>query len=145
MTYNECSTYPLSSMISFSGFIPAPIYFGVMIQSNCLMQQMSCGEFGVCQVYDRVGFRLSYHGLIIGLKAISLVGFIVAFWSVRNERQVSTSGHSLIITRMFPANKVQFCMSFYVAIRLWRGFVIIRNCISYTRRYVRTLPLMVED
>ncbi|XP_072029654.1 solute carrier organic anion transporter family member 2A1-like isoform X2 [Amphiura filiformis] len=76
-----------SLLFKVTGFIPAPIYFGAMIQSNCLMQQMSCGEFGVCQVYDLVGFRLSYHGLMIGLKAISLVGFVVAFWTVRNERQ----------------------------------------------------------
>lgn len=76
-----------SLLFKVTGFIPAPIYFGVMIQANCLMRQMSCGEFGVCQIYDLVGFRLSYHGLMIGLKAISLVGFSISFWSVRNERQ----------------------------------------------------------
>ena len=80
--------YLSSSSSPYTGFIPAPIYFGVMIQANCLMRQMSCGEFGVCQIYDLVGFRLSYHGLMIGLKAISLVGFSISFWSVRNERQV---------------------------------------------------------
>ncbi|XP_056349801.1 solute carrier organic anion transporter family member 1C1-like isoform X2 [Oenanthe melanoleuca] len=52
------------------GGLPAPIYFGALIDKTCLKWgTKSCGGPGSCRVYDTKEFRNVYLGLIAGLRA----------------------------------------------------------------------------
>ncbi|XP_010001250.1 PREDICTED: solute carrier organic anion transporter family member 1C1-like [Chaetura pelagica] len=52
------------------GGLPAPIYFGALIDETCLKWGIkSCGGSGSCRVYDTKAFRNVYLGLIAGLRA----------------------------------------------------------------------------
>uniref|UniRef100_A0A803WDI8 Solute carrier organic anion transporter family member n=1 Tax=Ficedula albicollis TaxID=59894 RepID=A0A803WDI8_FICAL len=52
------------------GGLPAPIYFGALIDETCLKWgTKSCGGSGSCRVYDTKEFRNVYLGLIAGLRA----------------------------------------------------------------------------
>uniref|UniRef100_A0A8C3VA55 Solute carrier organic anion transporter family member n=1 Tax=Catharus ustulatus TaxID=91951 RepID=A0A8C3VA55_CATUS len=56
--------------IFFPGGLPAPIYFGALIDKTCLKWgTKSCGGSGSCRVYDTKEFRNVYLGLIAGLRA----------------------------------------------------------------------------
>ncbi|XP_078578060.1 solute carrier organic anion transporter family member 5A1-like [Branchiostoma floridae x Branchiostoma japonicum] len=59
--------------------IPAPVYFGAVIDAACTMWQMSCGNSKACWVYDRRQFAYGYLGLMYGLSGGVLV-FWVATW-----------------------------------------------------------------
>lgn len=38
--------------------IPAPIYFGALVDSTCLhWGTLKCGESGACRIYDSTNFR----------------------------------------------------------------------------------------
>lgn len=39
------------------GYIPAPILFGNLIDSTCLLWKSTCGESGRCLIYDIESFR----------------------------------------------------------------------------------------
>ncbi|XP_075296220.1 solute carrier organic anion transporter family member 1C1 isoform X2 [Opisthocomus hoazin] len=52
------------------GGLPAPIYFGALIDETCLKWgTKTCGGSGSCRVYDTKAFRNVYLGLIAGLRA----------------------------------------------------------------------------
>ncbi|NWU80659.1 SO1B1 protein, partial [Onychorhynchus coronatus] len=60
------------------GGLPAPIYFGALIDETCLKWgTKSCGGSGSCRVYDTKEFRNVYLGLIAGLRAGCCVLYIV--------------------------------------------------------------------
>ncbi|XP_066120685.1 solute carrier organic anion transporter family member 1A2 isoform X1 [Saccopteryx bilineata] len=60
----------------FAG-IPAPIYFGALMDSTCLhWATFKCGESGACRIYDSTNFRYLYLGLPTALRGLS---FIPAF------------------------------------------------------------------
>ncbi|XP_056311221.1 solute carrier organic anion transporter family member 1C1-like [Danio aesculapii] len=54
------------------GGIPAPIYFGALIDTTCLKwgQNKSCGR-GACRIYNNETFRFLFHGLTIGLRVLA--------------------------------------------------------------------------
>ncbi|XP_073801548.1 solute carrier organic anion transporter family, member 1F3 isoform X2 [Danio rerio] len=54
------------------GGIPAPIYFGSLIDSTCLKwgRTKSCGR-GACRIYDIETFRFLFQGLTIGLRVLA--------------------------------------------------------------------------
>ncbi|XP_010614058.1 solute carrier organic anion transporter family member 1A2 isoform X3 [Fukomys damarensis] len=55
----------------FAG-IPAPIYFGALVDSTCLhWGTLKCGKPGACRIYDATNFRHIYLGLPAGLRAVS--------------------------------------------------------------------------
>ncbi|XP_053718925.1 solute carrier organic anion transporter family member 1C1-like isoform X1 [Synchiropus splendidus] len=59
------------------GGIPAPIYFGSLIDSTCLKWSVKdCGGRGACRVYDNDMYRLTFLGLITGLTGTSYFFFI---------------------------------------------------------------------
>ncbi|XP_033104274.1 solute carrier organic anion transporter family member 2A1-like [Anneissia japonica] len=78
------------------GMIPAPIYFGAVIQSTCLLRSSVCGQEGACLVYDTDAYRLRYIGLQIGLDVISLSFFIITMFLI--NRKISAT-HSPLDTR----------------------------------------------
>lgn len=53
-------------MYCFSGYIPAPIIFGSIIDTACLLWRENCGgSTGVCLLYDIEQFRYKYIGEIM--------------------------------------------------------------------------------
>ncbi|EDV33018.1 uncharacterized protein Dana_GF22759, isoform B [Drosophila ananassae] len=71
------------------GYIPAPILFGNLIDSTCLLWKSSCGEKGGrCLIYDIEKFRYKYVGLCATVKLIALFIFIVDWWLVRRRKQL---------------------------------------------------------
>nr|XP_056702583.1 solute carrier organic anion transporter family member 1A2-like [Euleptes europaea] len=60
------------------GGLPAPIYFGALIDRTCLKWGVkSCGETGACRVYDSQAFRKVYLGLTASLRGGSLILYVV--------------------------------------------------------------------
>ncbi|XP_067415282.1 solute carrier organic anion transporter family member 1B3-like [Emydura macquarii macquarii] len=49
--------------------IPAPVYFGALIDRTCLKWGISsCGQRGACRIYDTKAYRYTYLGLITGFR-----------------------------------------------------------------------------
>nr|XP_019947621.1 PREDICTED: solute carrier organic anion transporter family member 1C1-like [Paralichthys olivaceus]XP_019947622.1 PREDICTED: solute carrier organic anion transporter family member 1C1-like [Paralichthys olivaceus] len=60
------------------GGIPAPVYFGALIDSTCLKWSIKkCGGRGACRIYDSDMYRIIFLGLITCLSGSSYV-FIIA-------------------------------------------------------------------
>ncbi|XP_029472409.1 solute carrier organic anion transporter family member 1A2 [Rhinatrema bivittatum] len=54
--------------------IPAPIYFGAMIDTTCIKWgTTSCGAPGACRMYDSDAYRSIYLGVIAALRAVSYI------------------------------------------------------------------------
>ncbi|XP_050084289.1 solute carrier organic anion transporter family member 4A1 [Anopheles aquasalis] len=71
------------------GYIPAPIVFGNLIDSSCLLWKSTCGEKGGrCLIYDIEKFRYKYVGLCASIKIIALVIFIIDWWLVRRRKNL---------------------------------------------------------
>lgn len=71
------------------GYIPAPILFGNLIDSTCLLWKSTCGEKGGrCLLYDIEQFRYRYVGICAGIKILALALFLVDWWLVRRRRQL---------------------------------------------------------
>nr|XP_051706804.1 solute carrier organic anion transporter family member 1A2 isoform X2 [Oryctolagus cuniculus] len=70
----------------FAG-IPAPIYFGALIDSTCLQWgTLKCGEPGACRFYDSIYFRYIYLGLPAALRGLSIFPAIWILVLLRNRR-----------------------------------------------------------
>ncbi|XP_044741053.1 solute carrier organic anion transporter family member 5A1-like isoform X2 [Chrysoperla carnea] len=68
------------------GYIPAPILFGNLIDSTCILWKSTCGERGGrCLLYDIEQFRFRYVGLCAGIKIIALAIFLMDWWLVRRR------------------------------------------------------------
>ncbi|XP_062373516.1 solute carrier organic anion transporter family member 1C1-like [Sardina pilchardus] len=64
-------------MLRVLGGIPAPMYFGALIDSTCLKWgTRRCGGQGACRFYDIHTFRFLFLGMISGLR---LLGYVL-FW-----------------------------------------------------------------
>ncbi|XP_035532416.1 solute carrier organic anion transporter family member 1C1-like [Morone saxatilis] len=60
------------------GGIPAPVYFGALIDSTCLKWSIKkCGGRGACRIYDSAMYRIIFLGLITCLSGSSYF-FIIA-------------------------------------------------------------------
>ncbi|XP_077196261.1 solute carrier organic anion transporter family member 1B3-like [Paroedura picta] len=60
------------------GGLPAPMYFGALIDRTCLKWGMKpCGETGACRVYDTKALRNVYLGLLTSLKGTSFLLYVV--------------------------------------------------------------------
>ncbi|XP_041484537.1 solute carrier organic anion transporter family member 2A1-like [Lytechinus variegatus] len=66
-------------------YIPAPIYYGLAIQSTCAMFQESCGETGNCLIYDTDRFSTNFWGLFCGLGVATVFCYAVASFSLRRN------------------------------------------------------------
>ncbi|KAF3424423.1 hypothetical protein E2986_11215 [Frieseomelitta varia] len=80
------------------GYIPAPILFGNLIDSTCLLWKSTCGEKGGrCLLYDIEQFRYRYVGLCAGIKILALALFLVDWWLVRRRRQMEDQAPSFTV------------------------------------------------
>ncbi|XP_032143639.1 solute carrier organic anion transporter family member 1A2 isoform X1 [Sapajus apella] len=87
----------------FAG-IPAPIYFGVLMDSTCLhWGTLKCGESGACRIYDSATFRYIYLGLPAALRGSSFIPGLIILILLRKchlpGKNVS-SGTELIETKV---------------------------------------------
>ncbi|KAL8222289.1 UNVERIFIED_CONTAM: Solute carrier organic anion transporter member 1C1 [Gekko kuhli] len=58
--------------MNISAGIPAPVYFGVSIDTTCLKWgNKRCGGQGACRLYDSNAFRYIYLGLTVALGTMS--------------------------------------------------------------------------
>lgn len=75
------------------GYIPAPILFGNLIDSTCLLWKQSCSgeKGGRCLLYDIEQFRYRYVGLCGGIKIVALGIFLADWWLVRRRRHLETA------------------------------------------------------
>ncbi|KAM6933651.1 solute carrier organic anion transporter family member 1C1 [Xenentodon cancila] len=72
--------------------IPAPIYFGAIIDTTCLKWgQKRCGGIGACRIYNTTAYRIAYLGLTLSLRTISFVicipGFILLSRQLKREER----------------------------------------------------------
>nr|DBA30242.1 TPA: hypothetical protein GDO54_006250 [Pyxicephalus adspersus] len=66
--------------------IPAPIYFGALIDRTCLKWgTKSCGGKGACRMYDAASFRNTFVGLTAGMRAPSYILFILYIYMVKKS------------------------------------------------------------
>uniref|UniRef100_A0A671K5M1 Solute carrier organic anion transporter family member n=1 Tax=Sinocyclocheilus anshuiensis TaxID=1608454 RepID=A0A671K5M1_9TELE len=72
--------------------IPAPIYFGAIIDTTCLKWgQKKCGGRGACRIYNTTAYRIAYLGLTLGLRTASfflcILGLVVLRRHVRRQER----------------------------------------------------------
>ncbi|XP_054650140.1 solute carrier organic anion transporter family member 1C1 isoform X2 [Dunckerocampus dactyliophorus] len=77
--------------------IPAPIYFGAIIDTTCLKWgQKRCGGIGACRIYNTTAYRIAYLGLTLSLRTISFLicipGFILLSRQLQKEEQDALHG-----------------------------------------------------
>ncbi|XP_053176600.1 solute carrier organic anion transporter family member 1C1-like [Scomber japonicus] len=77
--------------------IPAPIYFGAIIDTTCLKWgQKRCGGIGACRIYNTTAYRIAYLGLTLSLRTISFVicipGFILLSRQLKEEERNAIHG-----------------------------------------------------
>ncbi|XP_037631260.1 solute carrier organic anion transporter family member 1C1-like [Sebastes umbrosus] len=77
--------------------IPAPIYFGAIIDTTCLKWgQKRCGGIGACRIYNTTAYRIAYLGLTMSLRTISFIicipGFFLLSRQLRKEERNAIHG-----------------------------------------------------
>ncbi|KAL2776764.1 solute carrier organic anion transporter family member 1C1 isoform 3 [Daubentonia madagascariensis] len=66
--------------------IPAPVYFGVLIDTSCLKWGFKrCGSRGSCRLYDSNAFRNIYLGLTVILGTVSIFLSIAVLFILRKK------------------------------------------------------------
>ncbi|XP_062426447.1 solute carrier organic anion transporter family member 1C1 isoform X1 [Rhea pennata] len=66
--------------------IPAPVYFGVAIDTTCLKWgSKRCGGRGACRLYDSRALRYVYLGLTLVLGTMSIFFSIAVLWVLRKR------------------------------------------------------------
>ncbi|XP_051856556.1 solute carrier organic anion transporter family member 1A2 isoform X1 [Antechinus flavipes] len=77
--------------------IPAPIYFGVLIDYTCLhWGTLQCGKSGACRIYDSTNFRAMYLGLSTILRGVSYVPALLIVFILRKHYQPSESNTTMM-------------------------------------------------
>ncbi|XP_072312930.1 solute carrier organic anion transporter family member 1C1-like [Eucyclogobius newberryi] len=77
--------------------IPAPIYFGAIIDTTCLKWgQKRCGGIGACRIYNTTAYRIAYLGLTLSLRTVSFVicipGFVLLGRQLKEEEKNGLRG-----------------------------------------------------
>ncbi|KAM7399411.1 hypothetical protein PAMP_018684 [Pampus punctatissimus] len=105
LPYNRCIKPQLKSLaLGFHALatrtlagIPAPIYFGAIIDTTCLKWgQKKCGGIGACRIYNTTAYRIAYLGLTLSLRTISFIicipGFILLSRQLKKEERNAIHG-----------------------------------------------------
>ncbi|XP_074554712.1 solute carrier organic anion transporter family member 1C1 [Halichoeres trimaculatus] len=88
------------------GGIPAPVYFGALIDSTCLKWSIKkCGGRGACRIYDSAMYRMIFLGLITCLSGSSYF-FIIAV-IVLLRRQFRKPGRETEIQETKGSKKIE--------------------------------------
>uniref|UniRef100_A0A2P2I6E8 Solute carrier organic anion transporter family member 4A1-like n=1 Tax=Hirondellea gigas TaxID=1518452 RepID=A0A2P2I6E8_9CRUS len=78
-------------MYRLIAYIPAPIMFGSVIDSTCLMWTSSCGA-GRCLMYDIEQFRFRYVGICASIKVIAAAIFVFDWLLIRWQYRLDMAG-----------------------------------------------------
>ncbi|KAJ0015574.1 hypothetical protein NQD34_009194 [Periophthalmus magnuspinnatus] len=74
------------------GGIPAPVYFGALIDSTCLKWAVKkCGGRGACRIYDSDMYRIIFLGLTTGLTGSSYIFIIGVIVLLRRQYKKPTA------------------------------------------------------
>ncbi|CAH1773391.1 unnamed protein product [Owenia fusiformis] len=76
----------------FFGYIPAPIMFGNVIDTTCLLWRKQCNINGNCLMYDIVNFRYKYLGVTAGLKFVAMMFFLSVWIIVKTQLKNNSDG-----------------------------------------------------
>ncbi|XP_063785478.1 solute carrier organic anion transporter family member 1C1-like [Pseudophryne corroboree] len=77
--------------------IPAPIYFGALIDRTCLKWGTKlCGGRGACRMYDATSFRNTFLGLTTGIWAPSFILFIWFIFMVKKRLSVKSPENGVL-------------------------------------------------
>ncbi|XP_042592064.1 solute carrier organic anion transporter family member 1C1-like [Cyprinus carpio] len=86
--------------------IPAPIYFGAIIDTTCLKWgQKKCGGRGACRIYNTTAYRIAYLGLTLGLRTASF--FLCILGLVVLRRHVRRQEHNTLANGGTAAGELQ--------------------------------------
>lgn len=89
------------------GYIPAPILFGNLIDSTCLLWKSTCGEKGGrCLLYDIEQFRYRYVGLCAGIKLLAMALFAVDWWLVSRRRHLEEAAAVVTVNDLLPSTSI---------------------------------------
>ncbi|XP_061637416.1 solute carrier organic anion transporter family member 1C1 isoform X1 [Phyllopteryx taeniolatus] len=96
--------------------IPAPIYFGAIIDTTCLKWgQKRCGGRGACRIYNTTAYRIAYLGLTLGLRTISFLicipGFILLSRQLKEEHDTLRGSLANGGTELEVLRKEEFVIS----------------------------------
>ncbi|XP_029810225.1 solute carrier organic anion transporter family member 1B3 [Suricata suricatta] len=70
------------------GGIPAPIYFGALIDKACMKwSTSSCGKRGFCRMYNSTLYGNTYLGLIVSLRFSALILLVVLVFTMKKIYQ----------------------------------------------------------
>jgi Organic Anion Transporter Polypeptide (OATP) family len=79
-------------IFTFSAF-PAPILYGRVIDSVCVVQQqMTCSRKGACLLYDHDSFRWKLHIMAVFAKVGASICYLVAFFVNRQRSAAAENG-----------------------------------------------------
>ncbi|XP_030587337.1 solute carrier organic anion transporter family member 1C1-like [Archocentrus centrarchus] len=102
--------------------IPAPIYFGAIIDTTCLKWGYKmCGGRGACRIYDTSAYRIVYLGLTLGLRTVSFFLCILGFALLKRhikkeEKNMLTNGSAELETLRKEENSSIHCEQFILAL-----------------------------
>uniref|UniRef100_A0A7N8XIQ8 Solute carrier organic anion transporter family member n=1 Tax=Mastacembelus armatus TaxID=205130 RepID=A0A7N8XIQ8_9TELE len=101
--------------------IPAPIYFGAIIDTTCLKWGYKmCGGRGACRIYNTTAYRIVYLGLTLGLRTVSFFFCILCFALLkrhvkREEKNALTNGSAELESLKKEENSSIQCEQFTLA------------------------------
>uniref|UniRef100_A0AAY5KVG6 Solute carrier organic anion transporter family member n=1 Tax=Esox lucius TaxID=8010 RepID=A0AAY5KVG6_ESOLU len=105
--------------------IPAPIYFGAIIDTTCLKWgNTKCGGRGACRIYNTTAYRMVYLGLTLGLRTVAfflcILGFALLQRYVRQEEKTALANGDVEVEsdslRKEEGNSVLHCDKFVCAL-----------------------------
>ncbi|XP_042268741.1 solute carrier organic anion transporter family member 1C1-like isoform X1 [Thunnus albacares] len=102
--------------------IPAPIYFGAIIDTTCLKWGYKmCGGRGACRIYNTSAYRIVYLGLTLGLRTVSFFLCILGFPLLkrhikREEKAALTNGSADLESLRKEENSSIHCEQFILAL-----------------------------
>ncbi|AWP08223.1 putative solute carrier organic anion transporter family member 1C1-like [Scophthalmus maximus] len=101
--------------------IPAPIYFGAIIDTTCLKWGYNlCGGRGACRIYNTSAYRIVYLGLALGLRTVSFFFCILGFALFkrhikREEKNALANGNAEMESLSKEENSSTHCEQFVLA------------------------------
>ena len=66
-----------------SAFIPAPIYFGKVFDSQCILWSTTCGDDGACLEYNTETLPYVLFGTCIAFKGLTFLFLVMTYISCR--------------------------------------------------------------
>ncbi|CAH1797018.1 unnamed protein product [Owenia fusiformis] len=72
-----------AALMSLLSMLPAPMIYGVLIDTNCFLWEESCDGEGFCILYNMSAFRQLLHGATAAVQSSSLLFYGLAWYKMR--------------------------------------------------------------